>query len=456
MEESPQPVAPAARHWLAALPPLLLLRLAPATALSGATRGSIALAALTLGGWLYLDWQRAGADVEFDAYNLAVYGLLALLALGVAATARALCRPRPAFGAVLFLVAAALPVLAIAAVAIPAWNAADLQLPAIVALSTWIAAYLVRGLRALCGTPQPRAFAACALLLGAAVLAQREVGWSTALWYEAEAETAAADSVEDSADELIWNRGEDLLFTQRARIDAALRALGPRGEVPAAGWFVGFAGVAEEKVFAEEIRLAARVVGAKYGTSARSLLLLNDRRDLDSAPLATLTGLAYVLDRLGARMDREHDTLFLALSSHGSGDPLLSVSVGELPLLQVDGKSLRAALDAAGIKWRVILISACYAGAFIEPLKNPETVVIAAAAPDRTSFGCSNERDLTWFGEAFYRDALPLAGSLEEAFTRAKAAIAARERVEDVEPSEPQAWFGEEIVRRLEPAHTPS
>jgi hypothetical protein len=55
-----------------------------------------------------------------------------------------------------------------------------------------------------------------------------------------------------------------------------------------------------------------------------------------------------------------------------------------------------------------------------------------AAAADRTSFGCSNDSDLTYFGEAFYRDALPGARSMRAAFESAKAAIAARERREHV------------------------
>ena len=74
---------------------------------------------------------------------------------------------------------------------------------------------------------------------------------------------------------------------------------------------------------------------------------------------------------------------------------------------------------------------------------------IAAAAADRTSFGCSNDRDLTYFGEAFYRDALPGARTLRDAFETAKQSIAARERDEHITPSNPQAYFGAEIQAKL-------
>jgi len=68
---------------------------------------------------------------------------------------------------------------------------------------------------------------------------------------------------------------------------------------------------------------------------------------------------------------------------------------------------------------------------------------------ESTSFGCSNDSDLTYFGEAFYRDALPGAKSLRDAFEAAKKAIAAREHREHETPSNPQAYFGAEIEAKL-------
>mgnify|MGYP006209079615 CR=1 FL=1 len=45
--------------------------------------------------------------------------------------------------------------------------------------------------------------------------------------------------------------------------------------------------------------------------------------------------------------------------------------------------ALRAALDASGIVHRVVVISACYSGGFVPALKNPDTLVLTAARPDR-------------------------------------------------------------------------
>jgi Peptidase C13 family len=94
-------------------------------------------------------------------------------------------------------------------------------------------------------------------------------------------------------------------------------------------------------------------------------------------------------------------------------------------------------------------VSACYAGTFIEPLKDENTIVITASAADRTSFGCSDDNDLTYFGEAFYRDALPNAASLIAAFEAARVAIHERETNEGATPSNPQAHFGKAIEQKL-------
>jgi hypothetical protein len=201
--------------------------------------------------------------------------------------------------------------------------------------------------------------------------------------------------------------------------------------------------------FAEEIKLGAKSVGARFNVKDRQLLLLNDRRDLTTFPLATVTSLAYGLKQIGQKMNPDRDILFLALSSHGSSDPELSVSNAALDLQRLTGEELSAALQASGIKRRVIVISACHAGAFIPPLKNPDTIIITAAAAEKTSFGCSDDRDLTYFGEAFYRDALPKAKNLQDAFNEAKQAIALREVQEGQKPSDPQAYFGDSLERVL-------
>src|SRR4029078_13680946 len=96
-------------------------------------------------------------------------------------------------------------------------------------------------------------------------------------------------------------------------------------------------------------------------------------------------------------------------------------------------------LTRPAIRWRVIVISACYAGSFIKPLADDHTILITAAAKNRPSFGCGADSALTYFGEAFYRDALPDAPSLRQAFEVAKLDVSAREKAEGERPSNPQS-----------------
>jgi hypothetical protein len=261
------------------------------------------------------------------------------------------------------------------------------------------------------------------------------------VWAPTEAQTAQAGG--DAID------AESLLFEQADRIDRVLDTVGRGNSPKPRAFFLGFAGVGEQKVFAQEIGLASRVLGERYDIGSRSVSLINDQRDLERAPLATVSGLRYALVGLASRMNLDRDVLILSISSHGSEDPAIVVSNSELPLDDLTDEDLADALRESGIRWRVIVISACYAGAFIERLIDPQTIVITAAAADRTSFGCSNDSDLTYFGEAFYRDALPGARSLRDAFETAKVAIAARERSEHFTPSEPQGYFGAKMEAKL-------
>jgi len=308
-------------------------------------------------------------------------------------------------------------------------------------------AYLANAMRSLTGAFQPRAALVLVVALAALSPLVRIADLSPWLWTPAATADEAGETDDSQVSPLV---AESLLFDERAQIDAAVDAMSPGRDSSPAVYFVGFAGVAEEHVFAEEIKLAARIVDERFGTSGHQLLLINDRRDIDTYPIATASGLAYALKAIAEKMNPDEDILFLAISSHGAADASVSVSNGGLQLEQLSDDDLTAALHDSGIKRRIIVISACYAGAFIRPLEDPDTVVIAAAAPDKTSFGCSDDRDLTYFGEAFYRDALPRAKTLQDAFETAKAAIAARERQEHETPSEPQAYFGTQISAVLE------
>ena len=248
-------------------------------------------------------------------------------------------------------------------------------------------------------------------------------------------------------------RGDDAAAAQRDLIDAQIAHFPAETGSEAHVYFLGFAGYGEERVFAEEIKLAAKIVGEKYGSASRSVLLLNDRRDLSTYPLASESSLRYSLNALGRVMNRDEDVLFLALSSHGSRGATIEVSNEGMEPQPLGAMTLADLLAESGIRWKVIVVSACFSGAFVEPLADNHTIILTAASRSRTSFGCSDQRDLTYFGEAFYRDSLPGSTQLRAAFETAKQEIRRREKEEGVRASQPQSYFGplmEEKLRGIE------
>jgi hypothetical protein len=408
-----------------------------------ATERSVALlGVLSLALWAGIDRLRAGPDSSFNLFNIASLGLIVLMLLAFAFVMARGSRPPLLYRQSLFISTAALPVL-IVVDAVIAHHLPDRWVRTFGgALAVYTLIYVWRALRAFTGARQPWAVFLCAVLVCGFFWIDRAAYLSTSLWVRRD-----PDRIMDAT----WRRasGESVLFSQQARIDTALgNVVSGDGSQPSV-FFVGFAGMASQKVFAEEIKLASRVVASRFDTAQRELLLINDRRDRETYPLATVSGLRYALRGVAHKMNPQQDILFLSLSSHGSAAPLLAVSNGALSLEQVTDENLRQALTEAGIRWRIIVISACYAGAFIRGLEDANTILITAAAPDKTSFGCSDDRNLTYFGEAFYRDALPKARSLEEAFSLARTAIAGREVAEHITPSNPQAYFGADLVQVL-------
>jgi hypothetical protein len=242
---------------------------------------------------------------------------------------------------------------------------------------------------------------------------------------------------------------EGTYYAQSGLLGAALEDVAPgRPGVPDF-YFLGFGAYADEAVFRREVAQVRRIVGSRLDSSARAVTLVNSPGTLQRYPLANRSNLEYVLHQLARRMELEQDILFLFMTSHGAETGELVIDFGELGLNDLRPEELRGMLERAGIGWRVLVVSACYSGAFVPALQGPRTLVITAAASDRSSFGCAHENEWTYFGEAYFRDALAGGSSLTEAFERARAAIELREAREGKEGSRPQMSMGSEIEAHL-------
>jgi hypothetical protein len=400
-----------------------------------------ALLVLNLCVWALLDALHADrhAPLALDGlFGWACYLLLALAACTVvsrADSARADTR------------ALLVPSLAVAPfVLVLFWLASDLTwvqthfVAALIVALIYLALLIVRLLGAAYALVRwrPALVALALLLLSPWVIVNLDL--DTRLWVAEEAAAPASD--EDAG------QTELLFYDQPAQIAAAVARVQAVPAGKPAVYFVGFAGDGDQEVFRREAQFAREAFGDRYGSAERSVLLVNDVEDRDSYPLASLSGLAQTLKVLAGRMRADDDVLVLFLTSHGSPNGL-EVENGTLPMAQLAPQDLSEVLDNSGIRFRVLVVSACYAGVFIDELKNDNTAIITAADATHTSFGCDDDRELTWFGEAFLKDALPDSRSLEDAFHKAAALVARREDEQHETHSNPQLYIGAAMRAKL-------
>lgn len=400
-----------------------------------------ALLLINLAVWALLDFlhREPHAPLALDGlFGWACYGVLGLAVCALVARADS----RDAQTRALLVV-----VLAVAPLVLTLfWLAGDLRWTERHALFAtllgllYLALLVPRLLAAAWGRVHTAPLAIALVLLLASPWALAALNLDTRLWVTEE--TGQAQEADEDAE------AETLFYDQPARIAAAVARVKAAQTGKPGVYFVGFAGDGDQGVFRREARFAADVFGERFGSQQRSVLLINDVEDRDSWPLASVAGLTQTLKVLASRMNTEQDVLVLFLTSHGSEDGL-EVSNGTLPLAQLGPTELRQALDASGIRWRLLVVSACYAGVFIDELKGDTTAIVAAADAAHASFGCEDDRELTWFGEAFLKDSLPGTASLEEAFSKAAGLIAKREEAEHQTHSNPQLYIGPAMHRKL-------
>lgn len=230
---------------------------------------------------------------------------------------------------------------------------------------------------------------------------------------------------------------------QHQRMERAFAALQPQrpGVVDAYVLSVGFW---DEHVFQHEAEGAGAVLGQRFNAQGRTLILTNGEGPGTprTYPGARPYQLASAIGRIAQVMDKNQDVLVLFMTSHGNPDGSIAIQEQFRTRFALRPQFLREALDTAGIKNRLVIVSSCFSGAFIPALQNENTIILTAAAFDRTSFGCQPERDWTYFGEAFINQAMRQNRPLPDAFGTAKLLIESWEARDNVRPSLPNSSFG--------------
>jgi hypothetical protein len=266
----------------------------------------------------------------------------------------------------------------------------------------------------------------------------------TDLWY--------ADETDESTSpyaKLYQLSVEDLFYDQRPLLSEALQGVTKQRPDVTDLYLLAVGGYGLENVFLNEVEYVRDLFDQRFHTQNRSLVLVNNVETVSRYPLANRHNLRTALSAIGRQMDPEEDLLFLFMTSHGSKNHRFSVSFGPIPLDDLTPQQVREALDDAGIGWRVIVVSSCYSGGFIEALKDPQTLIITAAAPDRKSFGCGASSEFTDFGTAYFKHALSQQRDFIEAFDLAATWVSEKEQREKREASQPQRFIGEAMREKL-------
>ncbi len=245
-------------------------------------------------------------------------------------------------------------------------------------------------------------------------------------------------------------RSETVLYRQPALLEQALAGLREQRPGVPDIYLIAMGGNGGQDVFLHETLSVDALFEERFDTAGRSVVLVNNPATAQERPIASVTALQRALDAAAARMDKDEDVLFLFMTSHGSQDFRFDLSLWPYRFEELTPQRLREMLDASGIRNRVIVVSACYSGGFVEPLADERTLVMSAARADRNSHGCSHEADWTFFGRAYFDEALRHTYSFSEAFAQARQAVTEREAAQGYEASEPQIAEGEKIRPVLE------
>lgn len=211
-----------------------------------------------------------------------------------------------------------------------------------------------------------------------------------------------------------------------------------------------------EPVFEREATQAEEILRDHFAADGRSIVLSAGGLSERNYPAATPSNLAAAIGQVGSLIDPNEDLVVLFVTSHGSSDGSVVLRENNRMAGALRPPNLRDLLQQAGIRNRVVIVSACFSGAFIAPLMNDDTIVLAAAAPNRSSFGCQPQRDWTFFGDAYFNHAIRGGASLVEGFDQAKTLIERWEREQNLSPpSNPQRSVGAraaDLLRRAERA----
>jgi hypothetical protein len=208
-----------------------------------------------------------------------------------------------------------------------------------------------------------------------------------------------------------------------------------------------------DPVFEREATQAEAILRDHLGAEGRSLILSAGGQGQRNYPAASPDNFAAALGHIGSLIDPNEDLVVIFITTHGQSDGVASIREHNRLFAGLRPAHLSTMLSQANIRNRVVIVSACFSGAFIAPLATDSTIVMTAAAPDRSSFGCLPQNEWTFFGDAYFNQSVRGGGDMIEAFDNAKRLISRWEREQNLSPpSNPQIFVGARAAAMLRQA----
>ncbi|MBS0222805.1 MAG: hypothetical protein JSR91_18925 [Proteobacteria bacterium] len=210
---------------------------------------------------------------------------------------------------------------------------------------------------------------------------------------------------------------------------------GPVARVPASGWHAMLVGGDDSSpAFDNAVDTLRERLGSLGVKTIRAFTA--DRAS--GASLATSTNVREGLRTVGG------DACFVYITSHGEPRGFF---------LRADQRIFgpavldRALTESCGGVPTVLVVSACHSGAFInDATRQPNRIILTAAAIDRTSFGCGADDDYTYYDQCFLQQ-LDTARTWREVSSRTTSCVERLERQLGVrQESRPQAFFGAAVA----------
>lgn len=188
----------------------------------------------------------------------------------------------------------------------------------------------------------------------------------------------------------------------------------------------------------ENARLALGEAFVSVGFDPQNIASMSLRPDAQNGR-ALASDIAFAT--FGSKARAAQAGCLLYFTSHGSPDGIVLGREGLLAPARLNG----LIEQWCGERPTVVIVSACFSGAFIPALSTSNRMVMTASRADRSSFGCDAGAQYPYF-DGCILESLPGADDFIDLSSRTRSCVARREYVERLQPaSEPQTEVGEDV-----------